>query len=585
MMEWMVASLRRVQPGSALFVLAALLTGFCGNPAAGIAAEETPRAVPAARGGSTGSALSGTAAATAAAGPAELAPASDASTALEDSAFLDLLQRSAVNFFWIEANSSNGLIKDRSTPNSASSIASVGYGLTAICIGIDRGWIPADQGRQRVLTTLKTFWGKPQGREARGYIGYKGFFYHFLYMSTALRDGYTELSDIDTALLLAGVVYSREFFAGEDPAETEIRALADSIYCRVDWQWMRNYQPGLTTQWTPEKGFGGGWWSGYNEMMIMYILGLGSPTHPLPASAWKAWCGGYSWQTLYGQEYVIFPPLFGHQFSHCWIDFRGIQDEYMAKKGIDYFENSRRATLAQQAYCIANPKGWKGYGEKVWGITACDGPTGYAARGAPPAENDDGTIAPTAVGGSLPFAPEICLPTLRHFYDAYRTQLWGAYGFRDAFNLQRSWWGTDVIGIDQGPVALMIENYRSGKVWKTFMKNADVRRGLERAGFKAVDTKVGSNPSERPRSLLLKQNYPNPFNSATVLEYELLRAGRITLTLHDVTGRSVRSLYTGVQSAGPHRFSLAAGNLASGIYFCRLACEGETFIRKLEVLR
>jgi hypothetical protein len=505
--------------------------------------------------------------------------------AMEDSVFLDQLQQAAVNFFWTEANSNNGLIKDRSTSNSACSIASVGFGLTAICIGIDHGWIPAAKGRQRVLTTLKTFWGKPQGRDTKGFSGYKGFFYHFLYMSTALRDGYTELSDIDTALLLSGIIYSREYFAGEDSTETEIRALADSIYYRTDWLWMRNYQPGLITQWTPESGFGNGWWTGYCEMMIMYILGLGSPTHPLPVSTWKAWCGGYDWGKQYGQEYVVFAPLFGHQFSHCWIDFRGIQDDYMHAKGIDYFENSRRATLAQQAYCIANPKGWKGYGEKVWGITPSDGPNGYAARGAPPAENDDGTIAPTAVAGSLPFAPEICLPTLHNFYDSYRNQLWGAYGFRDAFNLQKNWWATDVIGIDQGPIALMIENYRSGKVWKTFMKNANVRRGLERAGFKPVETRIEGKPDALPESLLLRQNYPNPFNNATLLEYELPKPGRVSIILYDLAGRAVRTLFSGAQSAGLHRFSMAADELASGLYFCRLVFEGQTLTRKLQVLK
>ncbi|HNS73446.1 MAG TPA: glucoamylase family protein, partial [bacterium] len=275
----------------------------------------------------------------------------------------------------------------------------------------------------------------------------------------------------------------------------------------------------------------------------------------------------------------------GHQFSHCWIDFRGIQDDYMRTKGIDYFENSRRATLAQQAYCIANPKGWKGYGEFVWGITPSDGPNGYAARGAPPAENDDGTIAPTAVGGSLPFAPEICLPTLRHFYDAYKSQLWGSYGFRDAFNLQKNWWATDVIGIDQGPIVLMIENYRTGKVWKTFMKNADVRRGLERAGFRPTGTGVEEEPLQLPSNLQLRQNYPNPFNDATVLEYALPRAGRVSLALFDLQGRQVRQLVDTTQAAGLHRLSLAAGDLATGLYFCRLIFEGRPVVRKLQVLK
>lgn len=503
----------------------------------------------------------------------------------DDSTFLDMVQKAAVNFFWEQANASNGLIKDRSTSNSACSIASVGFGLTALCIGSDHGWLPADKVRQRVLTTLRTFWNKPQGRESAGFIGYKGWYYHFLNMNTAMRDGNTELSDMDTALLLGGILYSREYFSGSHPEEVEIRALADSIYYRIDFEWMRNYQPGLTTQWTPERGFGSGWWSGYNEIMILYILGLGSPTHPLPASTWTAWCGGYNWGTQYGQTYVIFPPLFGHQFSHCWIDFRGIQDDYMRKKGSDYFENSRRATLAQQAYCIANPKGWTGYGEKVWGITACDGPTGYAARGAPPAENDDGTIAPTAVGGSIAFAPEICLPTLRHFYDTYRTNLWGSYGFRDAFNLTRKWWATDVIGIDQGPIAIMIENYRTGKVWQTFMKNAAIRRGLERAKFRPTGTGVSIDPAGGPASLQLRQNFPNPFNDSTVIEYELPRSVEVTIALYDISGRLVRRLYAGPAAAGTHRLALSAAGLPSGLYFCRLAAAGEIITRKLQLVK
>jgi len=290
--------------------------------------------------------------------------------------------------------------------------------------------------------------------------------------------------------------------------------------------------------WRPETGFIRSRWIGYNEAMILLLLGLGAndnadteaqrasgilpaeeakelPTgrrqHDGPAGSqyapirglgrapelagrallpefWNEWTRGYQWKTSYGQSFVHFPPLFGHQYSHCWIDFRGIADDYMRGKGIDYFENSRRATLAQRAYCVANPGRFKGYGELVWGLTACDGPgfgkfRAYSARGAPPPENDDGTIAPTAAGGSLPFAPEICIPTLRHFYALYRPNIWTRYGFCDAFNLTADWWDTEVLGIDQGPILIMIENYRTGRVWKTFMKAIEIQRGLRNAGF------------------------------------------------------------------------------------------------------
>jgi len=436
--------------------------------------------------------------------------------------FLEFLQRKAFDYFWLEANPANGLIRDRSRTNSYCSIAAVGFGLTAIGIGIDHGWITREQGRERVLQTLKTFHEKPESPNVEGNIGYKGWFYHFLDMNTGLRAWQCELSSIDTALFLAGALYAREYFSGADSDEAPIRDLVNQIYNRIDWHWMAGgsnadpareptpnpsqegngnadarrslsvsspARPGtLSMGWRPESGFIKNRWIGYNEGMILYLLGLGSSTNPLPPGSWREWTRGYQWKTSYGQSFVHFPPLFGHQYSHCWIDFRGIADDYMRGKGIDYFENSRRATLAQHAYCVANPGRFKGYGELFWGLTACDGPgvgrfQAYSARGAPPAENDDGTIAPTAVGGSLPFAPEICIPTLRHFYEHYRPKIWTRYGLCDAFNLTAGWWDTEVLGIDQGPILIMIENYRTGRVWKTFMKAIEIQRGLKNAGF------------------------------------------------------------------------------------------------------
>jgi hypothetical protein len=297
-----------------------------------------------------------------------------------------------------------------------------------------------------------------------------------------------ELSSIDTALLLAGVVYAREYFDGVDPDEQAIRDLADALVNRVDWTWMLNGHQTFSMGWTPESKFITSQWIGYNEGMILYVLALGSTNSPPPTNAWTAWTAGYQWRTNYGYSYVQFPPLFGHQYSHSWVDFRYVTDTYLSAKGISYFENSRRATLAQYAYCVANPGRHRGYSTNVWGITACDGPpaTGYLARGAPPPQNDDGTLAPTAVGGSLPFTPDIGVATLRHFYDAYRTNIWTGYGFCDAFNPTWNWFDADVLGIDQGPILLMAENYRTQRVWRTMMKSPIIQRGLTRAGFQPL---------------------------------------------------------------------------------------------------
>src|ERR1039457_3460002 len=329
----------------------------------------------------------------------------------DDNEFLDYVQQTSFDYFWYGANPANGLIPDRSAANSACSIAAVGFGLTAIGIGIDHGWISRTQGVARVLTTLNTFLQGPQGPNASGTIGYKGWFYHFLDMHTALRATGSELSSIDTTLLLAGILYSKQYFNGTNSDETSIRTMADAIFNRVDWNWMAQGTNAVAMGWQPTTGFTNyGNWVGYDEGMILYLLGLGIATNPLPGSAWTQWTSGYTWSSNYGQSYVPFPPLFGHEYSHCWVDFRHISDAYMNSHSSTYFENSRRATLAQLADCIANPAHWIGYSSNVWGLTACDGPTGYEARGAPPALNDDGTIAPTAPGGAMAFTPEYSLP-------------------------------------------------------------------------------------------------------------------------------------------------------------------------------
>ncbi len=497
---------------------------------------------------------------------------------------LDTLQHSAFRFFWDEANPVNGLIKDRSTPGSPSSVASVGFGLSAICIGADHGWVSRSAAADRVLATLRTFWYGPQGG-GDAYTGNYGLFYHFLAMSTATRTWSSELSTIDTALLLAGIIDAKEYFAGPDSSETAIRNFADSIYYRMNWDLMRNFNAGISMGWQPETGFANfGFWRGYNEATILYILALGSPTHPIGNDGWQYWTSWYRWETHYGYSFVNFPPLFGHQYSHCWIDFRGIADTYMRNRGIDYFENSRRATLAQRAYCAANPAGHAGYSDTLWGITASDTPTGYRARGAPPAQNDDGTLTPTAPASSLPFAPEAVLPTLHNMWNTYRSQLWTPYGFRDAFNLNVNWWDTDIIGIDQGPIIIMIENYRTGAVWNRFMGNADVQRGLQRAGFTAV---TGVPETTVPSEVILEQNFPNPFNPATTIGFSLPpgTGEMVHLQVYDVLGRVVATMIEGEMQSGRHAVTLDASRLPSGSYYYQLKAGPTVLTRRLMVVK
>ncbi len=436
-----------------------------------------------------------------------------------DDEFLDYLQQVSFDYFWYAGNPNNGLVPDRSAINSACSIAAVGFGLTAIGIAIDHGWVTRAQGAARVSTTLGTFLNGPQGPGTSGVIGYKGWFYHFLDMNTGLRAGSSELSSIDTALLLGGVLYAKQYFDGTNATETGISTMADAIFSRVDWNWMAQGTDAVSMGWQPASGFLSANWIGYDEGMIIYILGLGTATNPLPGTAWSRWTNGYTWTMSYSTNgYVPFAPLFGHQYSHCWIDFRHTADSFMNAHKSTYFENSRRATLAQQAYCITNPLGRLGYSSTNWGLTACDGPSGYAARGAPPPGTDDGTIAPTAAGGSIAFAPEACLPALRNFYNKYRRQIWTAYGFRDAFNLGQQWFGPDELGIDQGPIVIMIENYRTQRVWKLFMRNDEVQRGLQRAGFVSLPF-VPLRPQAQPDVGVFSLNWDAPAGRIYEVEY------------------------------------------------------------------
>ncbi len=421
---------------------------------------------------------------------------------------LDEVQKRHFLYFWELAHPTTFQVPDRWPRNDFSSIAATGFGLSTYLVGAERGWITRAQAAERVLKTLEFLKKLPQGTESTGVAGYRGWFYHFLGTQDALRFKNVELSSIDTGLLMAGVLSCMTYFDQNNSIERAIRDAADFLYRRVEFDWYLNEHNRLSMGWFPERGFLAAEWRGYNEAMVLLIMALGSPTHPVPTKMWDKWCEPYFRAEFQGQDHVNFGPLFGHQYSHCWIDFRGIQDPYMKQAGFDYFENSRRATLAQRQYCIVNPLKFKGYGPNIWGLTAGDGPDaemlhedkkifcpGYGARGvAIDYQDDDGTIAPTAAISSLPFAPEVCLPTLEAMWNRWPV---GKYGFFDGYNetftdLSKSpnaqpgypyWIDRDQLGIDQGPIVLMMENYRSGLLWNLMRKNPYIIAGLKRAGF------------------------------------------------------------------------------------------------------
>jgi len=399
-----------------------------------------------------------------------------------DDEFLDQLQHDCFRFFWEQADPQTGLVRDRAgadggpsaNPRSrdVASIAAVGFGLTGICVADGRGWVGHDEAYVRVLATLRYL--------RDGTPNEHGFYYHFLDLHTGGRAWKCELSSIDTALLTCGVLTARQHFTG-----TEVERLGAELYERVDWPWMLAGGKTLSMGWKPEGGgkFLESRWHHFDEGWLLYLLAMGSRTHRLPPECWRAWERGPK-VTYAGRTFMQHPPLFVHQFPQAYFDVRGMRDDYA-----DYFQNSVDATLAHRQWCIDQRGRFPKWGEDLWGVTSSDSVKGYLGWGGPPvtengADDLDGTIAPCAAAGSLPFAPAECLRTLRHLRSAYGDRLWKRYGFPDAFNPQTGWVATDVVGIDLGITLVMAENLRTGRVWEEFGRNAEVKRALDAAGFR-----------------------------------------------------------------------------------------------------
>jgi len=394
-----------------------------------------------------------------------------------DDAFLNELERATFRYFSDFAHPETGLVKDRNhvtreDKREIASIAATGFGLTALCIADGRGWLPRGEARQRARTALQ-FLGERMPHE-------HGFFYHFVNWQTGEREWKCELSSIDTAILLCGVLTCRQYFR-----DSQIRKWADEIYDRMDWVWMMNGGELLSHGWKPESGFLKYRWDTYCEHMMLYLLAIGAKRHPIPAATWENWKRPRF--EYGGLRYISAPdPLFVHQYSHAWFDFRGQHDRHA-----DYFENSVIATKAHRAFCLSLANRFPHFREDVWGITASDSRKGYVVWGGPPELGPiDGSIVPSAVAGSLPFLATECMRCLQTLREQYGSQAWTRYGFADAFNPADGWVGPDIIGINAGITLLMAENARTGFVWQTFMKNREIVNALKNVGFRAAKVKA-----------------------------------------------------------------------------------------------
>lgn len=429
----------------------------------------------------------------------------------EEERFLELVEKRGFDYFVYEHHPETGLVKDKASNfrkdgTSTASIAATGFGLSAMCVGAEKGWISKIQAERYCEKTLRFFLTQMAHE--------RGFFYHFVHWRTGKKTNHTEISSIDTALFLAGALTAGEYFKG-----TEVETLARRLYERVDFPWMLNGGSTLSMGWEPRQGFFKYRWNQYNESLILYLLAVGSPTHPIPPESWlkvKKKIG------IYGPHVLIScPPLFTHQYSAVWLDLRDKNDGFA-----DYFENSRTATLVNRQFCMDQRQKFKTYSENIWGLTASESPEGYKAYGSEPGGAvHDGTVAPTAAGSSMPFTPQESLEALKAMYSGFKDKIWGKYGFSDAFNVDQNWYSQNVLGIDQGPLVLMIENARSGLVWKIFMRNPRIQKGMELLGFRPGTVRL-----KRPEQPVVRigRAAKRPVIDGDLAEWDLTHPLRLT---------------------------------------------------------
>lgn len=397
-----------------------------------------------------------------------------------DDELLTIVQERTFRYFWDYAHPVSGLARERFGSGDVVTSGGSGFGVMAFPVAVERGFITRDEAVERILKIVNFLGCKAEK--------FHGAFPHWLNGTTgkALRFSVKDNGGdiVETALLLQGLLTVKEYFNGPDPREVAVRDGIDAIWRGVEWDWYTRGEDVIYWHWSPEYE-----WemnlpvAGWNEALIVYVLAASSPTHPISRVVYeKGWARDGAMAN--GNEYlgVVLPlgpsyggPLFFAQYSFLGLDPRGLSDKYA-----DYWHQNVAQTRINYKYCVENPKGWKGYGRNVWGLTACDVPGGYAANS--PTE-DFGTIAPTAALSSFPYTPYESMEALHYYYYVLGEKTFGEYGFCDAFNLQEDWFSPSYLAIDQGPIIIMMENYRTGLLWDLFMKNEDVRSGLTSLGF------------------------------------------------------------------------------------------------------
>ncbi len=509
---------------------------------------------------------------------------------MNDEEFLDMTQRATFRYFWDYAHPVSGLARERSGSGETVTTGGSGFGIMALLVGAERAFKSRELISKRVLKILN-------------FLNYQadkfhGAFPHWMNGSNGQVIPFSQYDDggdlVETAFLIQGILTARQYFDRDDSIEIQIRNLITQIWQQVEWTWFRRYSGNniLYWHWSPNYG-----WQmnhqilGPNECMIVYLLAIASPTFPMPASSFR-----YGWasqpyyvngRTFYG--YKIFVgwdyggPLFFSHYSFLGFDPRNKKDMFC-----NYFTNNRNITLIHKAYCTANPAGWLGYNENCWGLTASDDPTGYRVH---EPTNDNGTISPTAALSSMPYTPNESIEALKHFYRNYYTGLWGEYGFKDAFNPTQNWFANSYLAIDQGPIIVMIENYRSGLLWNKFMANPEIQPMLNAIGFVPDSTTSVENEHTSLTDFELYQNYPNPFNPNTIISWQSSVSGWQTLKVYDILGREIATLVDEYKEAGNYEIIFspeAMGNtvsLPSGIYFYSLRAGDFYSIKKMSFIK
>lgn len=509
---------------------------------------------------------------------------------MNDDELVTMLQESTFRYFWNYAHPVSGLARERTGSGNTVTIGGSGFGVMALLAGIERGFITRQQGTERILKIVNFLETKADR--------FHGVWSHWLDGETGKVIPFGTYDNggdlVETSFMLQGLLAARGYFNQNSLEEDSIKNTITRLWHEAEFDWYRRTSSSnfLYWHWSPNY-----FWqmnmqiAGWNEAMIVYLLGIASPTHGVPASLYANGWASHSYykngKTFYGYKLDVGwdygGPLFFAHYSFLGFDPRNKKDAYT-----NYFVNNKNHTLIHREYAKANPKGMPGYNQDTWGLTASDDPFGYSAH--EPFSNDNGTISPTAALSSMPYTPNESIAALKNFYNTYGSKIWGIYGFKDAFNVKQNWYASSYIAIDQGPIIVMAENYRSQAVWNSFMKNSEIDSALNKIGFVADPTDVQTE-SETPKDFALLQNYPNPFNPETVISYQLAEGSQVSLKVFDILGNEVATLVNEFQQSGKHYYKLgiksaaADYELSSGVYFYQLRAADFLQTKKMLVLK